>query len=51
MKSKSWLRKNWLLVAGISFVGLHIGTYIIQKVAKTSARSGSELKQQKDYDE
>ncbi|XP_078505667.1 uncharacterized protein LOC144763699 [Lissotriton helveticus] len=48
MKQKSWLRRNWFLVAGASFLGIHFGTYLIQKFAKRSARSSSELKQQKD---
>ncbi|KAM4772646.1 uncharacterized protein WCC33_004344 isoform 1-T2 [Rhinophrynus dorsalis] len=44
MKNKTWLRKNWLLVAGISFLGIHFGTYFIQKIAKSSAKSTMELK-------
>ncbi|XP_075719198.1 uncharacterized protein LOC142760125 [Rhinoderma darwinii] len=38
MKQKSFLRRNWLWVAGLSFLGIHFGTYFIQRVAKSSAR-------------
>ncbi|XP_055458638.1 uncharacterized LOC128706666 homolog [Psammomys obesus] len=41
MKNHSWIRKNWLLVAGVTFVGVHLGTYFIQKAAKESVRSQS----------
>lgn len=50
MKKVSWIRKNWLLVAGLSFIGVHLGTYLIQKAAKSSAKSGLEIKS-KDVDE
>ncbi|XP_067421403.1 uncharacterized protein [Emydura macquarii macquarii] len=46
----SWVRKNWLLVAGLSFLGVHIGTYLIQRAAKNSAKSAFEIKQ-KDLEE
>jgi hypothetical protein len=39
MKNPSWIRKNWLLVAGVTFIGVHLGTYFIQRVAKESVRS------------
>uniref|UniRef100_A0A5F9D018 Uncharacterized protein n=1 Tax=Oryctolagus cuniculus TaxID=9986 RepID=A0A5F9D018_RABIT len=26
MKDTSWIRKHWLLVAGLSFIGVHLGT-------------------------
>ncbi|XP_059576154.1 uncharacterized LOC128706666 homolog [Alligator mississippiensis] len=44
MKKTSWLRKNWLLVAGLSFLGVHIGTYLIQRAAKNSVKSTVEIK-------
>ncbi|XP_060128405.1 uncharacterized LOC128706666 homolog [Zootoca vivipara] len=44
MKKISWIRKNWLLVAGLSFVGVHLGTYFIQRAAKSSAKSSLEIK-------
>ncbi|XP_060118020.1 uncharacterized LOC128706666 homolog [Heteronotia binoei] len=50
MKKISWIRKNWLLVAGVAFVSVHLGTYLLQKAAKQSAKSGLEIKQ-KDLDE
>uniref|UniRef100_A0A8D2J5S8 Uncharacterized protein n=1 Tax=Varanus komodoensis TaxID=61221 RepID=A0A8D2J5S8_VARKO len=43
MTKISWIRKNWLLVAGLSFVGFHVGTYLIQRAAKSSAKSGLEI--------
>uniref|UniRef100_A0ACB8GEQ4 Uncharacterized protein n=1 Tax=Sphaerodactylus townsendi TaxID=933632 RepID=A0ACB8GEQ4_9SAUR len=49
MKRISWIRKNWLLVAGTAFVSVHIGTYLIQRAAKSSAKSGTEIKR-KDLD-
>lgn len=45
MKNPSWIRKNWLLVAGVTFVGVHLGTYLIQRAAKESVRSQSRDKQ------
>ncbi|XP_075060080.1 uncharacterized protein LOC142144789 [Mixophyes fleayi] len=47
MKAKSFLRRNILWVAGISFLGIHFGTYFIQKVAKGSARDTVALKDSK----
>uniref|UniRef100_A0A8D2FED4 Uncharacterized protein n=1 Tax=Theropithecus gelada TaxID=9565 RepID=A0A8D2FED4_THEGE len=47
MKNTSWIRKNWLLVAGISFIGVHVGTYFLQRSAKQSVKSVS--KQTKEY--
>ncbi|XP_072265725.1 uncharacterized protein [Pyxicephalus adspersus] len=44
MKSKSFLRRNWLWVAGSAFLGIHLATYIIQKVAKNSARETVAIK-------
>lgn len=49
MKKTSWIRKNWLLVAGVAFVSVHIGTYLLQRAAKSSAKSDLEIKQ-KDLD-
>jgi len=46
MKNTCWIRKNWLLVAGVSFVGVHLGTYFIQKAAKQSIKSQPRGKQQ-----
>ncbi|XP_072362517.1 uncharacterized protein [Scyliorhinus torazame] len=43
MFNKRWLRQNWLLVAGLSFLGIHTVTYLIQKFVKKSTRL--ELKQ------
>ncbi|KAM4831829.1 uncharacterized protein LOC144255265 [Urocitellus parryii] len=45
MKSTSWIRKNWLLVAGVSFIGVHLGTYFMQRAAKQSVKSQSVGKQ------
>lgn len=45
MKNPSWIRKNWLLVAGVTFVGVHLGTYFMQRAAKESVRSQSRNKQ------
>uniref|UniRef100_A0A4W3H8C6 Uncharacterized protein n=1 Tax=Callorhinchus milii TaxID=7868 RepID=A0A4W3H8C6_CALMI len=44
MKNKSWLRKNWLLVAGLTFLGIHTVTYIMQKAVKNSTQSSVEFK-------
>lgn len=41
MKNPSWIRKNWLLVAGVTFLGVHIGTYVLQRAAKESVKSQS----------
>ncbi|XP_072799925.1 uncharacterized protein [Vicugna pacos] len=41
MKNTSWIRKNWLLTAGVSFIGVHLGTYLIQRAAKQSVKSQS----------
>uniref|UniRef100_A0A3B5R032 Uncharacterized protein n=1 Tax=Xiphophorus maculatus TaxID=8083 RepID=A0A3B5R032_XIPMA len=45
MKSQSWLRKNWLWTAGGTFVLIHLSTWGLQKVTKSSVRSEVELKQ------
>ncbi|XP_060253150.1 uncharacterized LOC128706666 homolog [Ovis aries] len=45
MKNSSWIRKNWLLVAVVSFLGVHLGTYFIQRAAKQSVKSQPEGKQ------
>ncbi|XP_068931512.1 uncharacterized protein [Petaurus breviceps papuanus] len=45
MKQISWIRKNWLLVAGLTFIGVHLGTYFIQVAAKHSAKSQFENKE------
>nr|KAF6421640.1 hypothetical protein HJG63_000536 [Rousettus aegyptiacus] len=41
MKNTNWIRKNWLLVAGVSFIGVHLGTYFMQRAAKWSVKSQS----------
>lgn len=41
----SWIRKNWLLVAGVAFIGVHLGTYVIQRAAKQSVKSQAGGKQ------
>ncbi|XP_058535644.1 uncharacterized LOC128706666 homolog [Ochotona princeps] len=41
MKNTSWIRKNWLLVAGVTFIGVHLGTYLLQRAAKQSVKSQS----------
>ncbi|XP_063774625.1 uncharacterized LOC128706666 homolog [Pseudophryne corroboree] len=48
MKAKSFLRRNILWIAGISFLGFHFGTYVLQKVAKSSARETVAVKDSKD---
>ncbi|XP_073930446.1 uncharacterized protein [Castor canadensis] len=45
MRNNSWIRKNWLLIAGVSFIGVHLGTYFIQRAAKQSVKSQSGDKQ------
>ncbi|XP_057559088.1 uncharacterized LOC128706666 homolog [Hippopotamus amphibius kiboko] len=45
MKNSSWIRKNWLLVAAVSFISIHLGTYFIQRAAKQSVKSQSGGKQ------
>ncbi|XP_069810867.1 uncharacterized protein [Dendropsophus ebraccatus] len=50
MKQKSFVRKNWFWVAGAAFLGIHFGTYIIQKVAKSSARDNTAIKDTKGSD-
>ncbi|KAG7316046.1 hypothetical protein KOW79_020912 [Hemibagrus wyckioides] len=44
MKNASWLRKNWMWVAGGSFLGLHLATWIMQKAMKKSVHSELQLK-------
>ncbi|XP_074065551.1 uncharacterized protein LOC141504446 [Macrotis lagotis] len=44
MKQTSWIRRNWLLVAGLTFIGVHLSTYFIQVAAKHSAKSQIEDK-------
>ncbi|XP_063247585.1 uncharacterized LOC128706666 homolog [Prinia subflava] len=44
MKKTSWIRKNFLLVAGLSVIGVHLGTMLVNFVAKKSAQSQSETK-------
>ncbi|XP_059696432.1 uncharacterized LOC128706666 homolog [Haemorhous mexicanus] len=44
MKKTTWSRKNFLLVAGLSLIGVHIGSMLVNFVAKKSAQSHSEAK-------
>ncbi|XP_068042186.1 uncharacterized protein [Anomalospiza imberbis] len=44
MKKTTWSRKNFLLVAGLSLIGVHIGSMLVNYVAKKSAQSHSEAK-------
>ncbi|XP_071996568.1 uncharacterized protein [Engystomops pustulosus] len=44
MKQKSFLRRNWFWVAGFAFLGVHFGTYFIQRMAKSSARETMAVK-------
>ncbi|XP_072239660.1 uncharacterized protein [Leuresthes tenuis] len=45
MKPQSWLRRNWLLAAGGAFVSIHLATWILQRVMKSSVRSEVVLKE------
>ncbi|KAM9070121.1 uncharacterized protein ACOB8E_014993 isoform 1-T2 [Sarcophilus harrisii] len=45
MKQTSWIRRNWLLVAGLTFIGVHFSTYFLQIAAKHSAKSQIEYRQ------
>lgn len=44
MKKAGWSRKNFLLVAGLSLIGVHFGSMLVNFVAKKSVRSHSEAK-------
>lgn len=44
MKKASWSRKNFLLVAGLSLIGVHFGSMLVNFVAKKSVQSHSEAK-------
>jgi len=44
MRRAKWSRKNFLLVAGLSLIGVHFGSMLVNFVAKKSARSHSEAK-------
>ncbi|XP_058689866.1 uncharacterized LOC128706666 homolog [Poecile atricapillus] len=44
MKKTTWSRKNFLLVAGLSLIGVHLGSMVVNFVAKKSAQSHSEAK-------
>uniref|UniRef100_A0A8C7ZEH2 Uncharacterized protein n=1 Tax=Oryzias sinensis TaxID=183150 RepID=A0A8C7ZEH2_9TELE len=44
MKSQSWLRRNWLLAGSGAFVTIHLSTWILQKVMKSSVRSEVSIK-------
>lgn len=44
MKKTPWIRKNFLLVAGLSVIGVHLGTMLVNFAAKKSAQSHSEAK-------
>lgn len=44
MKKTTWIRRNFLLVAGLSVIGVHLGSMLVNFVAKKSAQSHSEAK-------
>uniref|UniRef100_A0A3Q2ZZ94 Transmembrane protein n=1 Tax=Kryptolebias marmoratus TaxID=37003 RepID=A0A3Q2ZZ94_KRYMA len=46
MKPQSWIRRNWFWAAGGAFATIHLSTWILQKVTKSSVRSEVELKRQ-----
>lgn len=46
MKKARWSRKNFLLVAGLSLIGVHFGSLLVNYVAKKSAQSHSEAKKE-----
>jgi len=43
MKGQSWLRKNWLLVAGGAFVTIHFATWLLQRGVKSAVRSENSM--------
>lgn len=43
MKPQSWLRRNWLWAAGGAFLTLHLSTWLMQRAAKSLARSEAAL--------
>ncbi|XP_076144515.1 uncharacterized protein LOC143127092 [Alosa pseudoharengus] len=45
MKNPSWLRRNWLWVAGGSFFGIHLATWLLQRAMKSSVKNEMQLKQ------
>lgn len=44
MKPQSWLRRNWLWVAGGAFVSIHLSTWLMQRAMRSVARSEAALK-------
>lgn len=44
MRKANWNRKNFLLVVGLSVIGVHFGSMLVNFVAKKSAHSHSETK-------
>ncbi|XP_074006657.1 uncharacterized protein [Numenius arquata] len=46
MRRTSWSRKNFLLLAGLSVIGVHFGSMLVNFVAKKSVRSHSEAKKE-----
>ncbi|KAJ8246156.1 hypothetical protein GJAV_G00264250 [Gymnothorax javanicus] len=44
MKNPSWMRRNWLWVAGGAFVSIHFGTWVMQRAMKSSVRSQTQGK-------
>ncbi|XP_073717001.1 uncharacterized protein [Misgurnus anguillicaudatus] len=44
MRNQNWFRKNWMWVAAGAFLGIHLGTWALQKVTKNSVRSEQQLK-------
>ncbi|KAG1956147.1 hypothetical protein F2P79_007989 [Pimephales promelas] len=44
MRNQSWLRKNWIWVAGGAFSGIHFSTWLLQKAMKSSVRTEQQIK-------
>ncbi|XP_055582159.1 uncharacterized LOC128706666 homolog [Falco biarmicus] len=44
MKKANWSRKKFLLVAGLSLIGFHFGSMLVNFAAKKSVQSHSEAK-------
>ncbi|XP_071753071.1 uncharacterized protein LOC139909817 [Centroberyx gerrardi] len=50
MKAQSWLRRNWLWVAGGAFLGVHLATWVLQRAMRSAVRSEVALKEKADED-
>ncbi|XP_076191214.1 uncharacterized protein LOC143158743 [Aptenodytes patagonicus] len=46
MRKASWSRTNFLLVAGLSLIGVHFGSMLVNFVAKKSVQSHSGAKKE-----